>query len=115
MRLYTRTGATALTDPETGTEYAADEQGGFNFPEELSERLRRFHIGKQPAWEDDIERQQRLVDEQLERAKDPATLLAVVQQLAQYAQAAQAPQDSSASVAKASRPRKTTAKTPASQ
>lgn len=112
MRLYTRTGATALTDSETGTEYEADERGGFNFPEELSDRLRRFHIGKQPAWEDDIERQQRLVDEQLEQAKDPATLLAVVQQLAQYAQTAQ---DAPAATAKAPRSRKAAAKTPASE
>lgn len=113
MRLYTRTGATALTDPETGTEYEADEQGGFDLPEELSERLHRFHIAKQPAWEDDIERQQRLVDEQLERAKDPATLLEVVQQLAKFAQASQASAEAPAT--KTTRPRKAPAKTPAAE
>lgn len=89
MRLYSRTGATVLTDPEYGT-FEGDENGAFEFPDDLAERLRRFHVGKQPMWEDDIERQRRLMDEELERAKDPATLLGVVQQLAQLFQGATA-------------------------
>lgn len=88
MRLYTRTGATAQTDPETGQIYTADEQGGFDFPDDLGERLHRFHIGKQPQWEDEEQRAQRIIDEEMARAKDPATLLAVVQQLAMLAKAA---------------------------
>lgn len=110
MRLYTRTGATALDDPEYG-HYEADEQGGFTFPDDLSDRLHRFHIGGQPAWETDIERQQRLMDEELERRKDPATLLSVVEQLMQAAQSQQAPAAAPAKgapepVAKAPRARK---------
>ncbi|MET7944342.1 hypothetical protein [Streptomyces sp. NPDC005302] len=85
MRLYTLTGATALEDPEFG-KYEADEQGGFDFPNELSSRLHNFHVGGKPAWEDDIERQQRLMTEELERRKDPATLLDAVQQIVMAAQ-----------------------------
>jgi len=80
MRLYTRTGATALDDPEYG-HFDADEQGGFDVPEEFGERLRRFHAGKQPLWETDIERQNRLMQEELDRRQDPATLLSAVEQL----------------------------------
>jgi hypothetical protein len=87
MRLYTRTGATVLNDPEYGT-FEANDQGAFELPDELAERLHRFHVGKQPLWEDEEQRHQRIVDEEMARAKDPATLLAVVQQLAMLAKAA---------------------------
>lgn len=80
MRLYTRTGATALDDPEFG-HFDADENGGFDFPDDLSDRLHNFHWRGQPMWETDVERQHRLMQEELERRKDPATLLAVVEQL----------------------------------
>lgn len=86
MRLYTRTGATAVDDPEFGT-FEADEEGGFDLPDDLSERLIRFHIDGRPAWETDTERQNRLIAEELERRKDPATLLEAVQQLVAAAQA----------------------------
>jgi hypothetical protein len=85
MRLYTRTGATALDDPEYGN-FQADEEGGFDLPDDLSERLHRFHIDGRPAWETDVERQTRLIAEELDRRKDPATLLAAVQQLVAAAQ-----------------------------
>ncbi|MET7746204.1 hypothetical protein [Streptomyces sp. NPDC005385] len=94
MRLYTLTGATALEDPEFG-KYEADEQGGFDFPNELSSRLHSFHVGGKPAWEDDIERQRRLMTEELERRKDPATLLDAVQQIVMAAQNVAAGQQTS--------------------
>lgn len=84
MRLYTRTGATALDDPEHG-HFDADEQGAFLLPEDLAERLRRFHVGGKPAWETDVERQRRLIHEEMERRKDPATLLDAVEQLVKAA------------------------------
>lgn len=90
MRLYTRTGATALDDPDHGR-FDADEQGGFDFPDEVSEPLRRFHVGGKPAWEDDIERQNRLINEEMERRKDPATLLDAVEQIMQAARATAGP------------------------
>jgi hypothetical protein len=86
MRLYTRTGATALDDPEYG-HFDADEQGSFILPEDLAERLHGFHVGGQPMWETDLERQRRLIAEEMERRKDPATLLSAVEQIMQAAQA----------------------------
>lgn len=111
MRLYTRTGATTLDDPDYG-HFEADEQGGFNFPDEVSSRLHRFHVGGRPAWESDIERQQRLMNEELERRKDPATLLSVVEQLMQAAQGQPAPASAPAAapVADAPAPRRTKAR-----
>lgn len=90
MRLYTRTGAIALDDPEYG-HFDADENGGFDFDDELSDRLHQFARRGAPMWETDIERQHRMVAEEMEKAKDPATLLAAVQQLVQAAQAVSAP------------------------
>ncbi|MDX3672715.1 hypothetical protein [Streptomyces europaeiscabiei] len=86
MRLYSRTGVTALDDPEFGT-FHANEDGGFDFPDEVSDRLHGFHLHGQPMWETDVERQRRLVTEELERRKDPATLLNAVEQLVRAAQA----------------------------
>lgn len=80
MRLYTRTGATALDDAQFG-HFDAGPDGCFDVPEEFGEHLRRFHLSGRPAWETDIERQARLVAEELERRKDPATLLAAVEQI----------------------------------
>ncbi|WP_155589809.1 hypothetical protein [Streptomyces cavernae] len=85
MRLYTRTGATAVDDPEYGN-FQADDEGGFDLPDPLANRLHGFHINGRPAWETDLERQNRLIAEEIERRKDPATLLAAVQQLVAAAQ-----------------------------
>jgi hypothetical protein len=89
MRLYSRTGVTALDDPEFGT-FAVDAAGGFDFPDEVSDKLHGFHHRGQPMWETDIERQQRLMSEELERRKDPATLLSAVEQLVKAAAATSA-------------------------
>lgn len=88
MRLYTRTGATALTDPATGIVYEADAEGGFDFPDEFSDQVHRFAVRGKPMWETDIERQRRLINEELERRKDPATLLSAVEQILNAAKAA---------------------------
>lgn len=105
MRLYTRTGATALDDPQFG-HFDADEQGGFDFPDDLSDRLHGFAIGGKPLWETDVERQQRLYDEELERRRDPATLMDAVQQLvnaAKTVQPAPAPAPAKAAAKRAAR------------
>jgi hypothetical protein len=86
MRLYSRTGATRLDDSEYGT-FEPDAQGGFDFPDEVSDRLHPFHLGGKPMWETDVERQNRLMNEELERRKDPTTLLSAVEQLVKAAQA----------------------------
>jgi hypothetical protein len=89
MRLYTRTGASALTDPDTGRIYEANAEGGFDFPDDLSDRLHKFAVRGQPMWETDIERQRRLMSEELERRKDPATLLSAVEKILNAAKAVQ--------------------------
>ncbi|MFB8182629.1 hypothetical protein ACFC8N_42900 [Streptomyces sp. NPDC055966] len=89
MRLYSRTGATALDDPTYG-HIEANADGGFDFPNELSDQLHGFCVNGQPLWETDVERQHRLINEELERRKDPATLLGAVEQLVKAAQATKA-------------------------
>jgi hypothetical protein len=107
MRLYTRTGATALDDPEYG-HFEANADGAFDLPDDVSGRLHSFHIGGKPAWETDIERQARLFAEEAERRKDPASLLDAVEQIMRAAQATQtAPEP--APTAKATRARKAAA------
>lgn len=115
MRLYTRTGATALNDPEFG-HFEADEQGGFDLPEDLALRLHSFHVNKQPMWETDIERQHRTKSEDLERRKDPSTLLDAVEQILSVAATATAhvaksePATTAPAPAKTTRARKAAAK-----
>lgn len=84
MRLYTRTGATTVDHPEYG-HFDVDPDGWVDLPEELAEQLHRFHMAGKPMWETDLERQNRLVSEELERRKDPATLLSAVEQLVKAA------------------------------
>lgn len=112
MRLYTRTGAVALDDPEFG-HFAAGDDGSFDFPDELSDRLHGFHAAGKPLWETDVERQARFMHEELERRKDPATLLAAVEELTRRASGAPAPvvaTEGEPTVAKPKTPRKTAAK-----
>lgn len=100
MRLYSRTGATALDDPAHG-HFEPGPDGAFDLPDELAGRLHGFCTRGQPAWETDVERQRRLVAEEIERRKDPATLLDAVQQLVAAAQATAPP---AAAPAKGRRP-----------
>lgn len=79
MRLYSRVGATGVDD--AGQSYEPGPDGGFDFPELLAEQLHGTYAAREPLWENNIERQQRLMGEELERRKDPATLLAAVEQL----------------------------------
>jgi hypothetical protein len=85
MRLYSRNGATAVAD--AGENYEAGDDGGFDFPAEVGERLHGFAAAGEPLWETDVERQHRLIAEEMERRKDPATLLAAVEQIVKAAQA----------------------------
>ncbi|MER6350665.1 hypothetical protein ABT186_02115 [Streptomyces sp. NPDC001634] len=116
MRLYTRTGATALDDPEYG-HFDADKEGGFDFPDDLSDRLHGFCVGGQPMWETDIERQHRQVFEEMERRKDPATLLSAVEQLVRAAQATAVAETRADPAPEPAKPAKTTRarKTPAAE
>jgi hypothetical protein len=104
MRLYTRTGATALTDPKTGITYKADEQGGFDFPDEFSDEQQGFATRGRPMWENDIQRQRRVMAEEMERRKDPAAMLEVMEQLLQAAKSAPAAPPAPEAAAEASSP-----------
>lgn len=79
-RLFSRTGAVAHDNPGYG-HFEADARGGFDFPDDLSDELIRFHVRKVPMWEDETGRQGRLAAEEEARMRDPATLAALVSQL----------------------------------
>lgn len=79
MRLFSREDATGVDD--AGNSYTPGPDGGFDFPEDLAERLHGTCVAGRPLWETNVERQQRLIDEELKRRADPATLLAAVEQL----------------------------------
>lgn len=85
MRLYPRAGQTALA--HAGQTYTAGGDGGFDLPEYVALEVHAFHANGKPLWETDIERQHRLIAEEAERRKDPATLLDAVNQLVAAAQA----------------------------
>lgn len=79
MRLYTMTGATQVS--AGGTVYAGDENGVFEFPQDVGAALHSFHVDGKPAWEDDAERAARITAEQMEIVRDPATTLAELQKM----------------------------------
>jgi hypothetical protein len=112
MLIFTRTGATAIADPEYG-QFEAGDAGEFDVPDDLAQRLLAFHTRGKPQWEDEIGRQQRLVSEELKRRQDPSTLLTAVEQIINLAAAggaAQAQAQASAPAPAAAKPaRKTTA------
>ena len=87
MRLYSLAGATAVDDPEHGHIEPVDD-GGFDFPGPLSDRLHGVHVGGEPQWENAIERQRRLITEEQARRADPRTLLDAVEKLVTQAETA---------------------------
>lgn len=86
MRLYPRD-ATTGTVVHDGVRYEPADDGGFDFPGDVSDRLHRFHAHGVPAWETAIERQHRLIAEEAARRADPATLLDAVNKLVAQAEA----------------------------
>ncbi len=77
MRLYSRMNAAAVDDPEHG-HFEPGEDGGFDFPDALSDRLQRFHHRGKPAWEADEQRAQRMHGEEMARRRDPESLYTAV-------------------------------------
>lgn len=90
MRLYPRDASTALV-VHGGVRYEAAEDGGFDFPGNVSDHLHGFHVQGGPMWETSIERQARLIAEEAARRADPKTLLDAVEQLVRAAQATAPP------------------------
>ena len=90
MRLYSLIGATAVT-ADNGNQYEPGDDGGFDLPDPLATAQLAFHSAGKPMWETGPQRRERLLGEELERRKDPATLLDAVNQLVAAAQATRAP------------------------
>lgn len=78
MRLYSKTGAAQVDDPEYGS-FVPDAGGAFDgLPDGMYAKLHG-----RPGWESEDERALRLASEELERFRDPATLLAEVRRMAE--------------------------------
>ena len=86
MLLYSLNGATAVADDD-GKQYTPGDDGAFSFPAALATEMLGSHLAGKPLWETEIGRRQRLMNEEAERRKDPATLLAAVEQIVAAAQA----------------------------
>ena len=101
MRLYPRREGTASV-VHGGVTYTAAPDGGFDFPNEVSDTLHRFAVKGERLWEDAIERQRRILDAEMDRRRDPASLYEAVAKLVQAADAVQsAPEPAKPSRAKA--------------
>jgi hypothetical protein len=74
--------AGAVDDPEYGHFDVSPEHGGFDFPDELSDRLHRFHHRGKPAWETEDEQNHRLHGEETARRRDPESLYNAVEKIA---------------------------------
>jgi hypothetical protein len=82
MRLHSLTDAIAVDDPVYGHFEPDPVHGGFDLPDELAERLHRFHVRKRRAWETEIERDERTHGEEHDRRRDPETLYNAVAEIA---------------------------------
>jgi hypothetical protein len=76
MRLYNTEGATQVDDPEFGT-FKPSTTGAFDgLPDPMYAKLHG-----RPGWENEAERATRLAAEQMEKLRDPATMLAELQKM----------------------------------
>ncbi len=87
-KLYSRTGAIAHEDPDCGR-FEPGADGGFLFPDDLSDRLLRQHVRRKRMWEDEEMRSERMHQEAEQRHRDPAVLYAAVSELVQLSKQAQ--------------------------
>lgn len=99
MRLYSRTDAVAIDAPEG--HFGADEDGGFDLPDELGQRLHPVAVGGRRQWETDIERQHRQIAEEIEHRRSPEALYEAVSKLIQVAGSAPAKAPAAKAPAKA--------------
>ena len=82
MKLYSRVGPQTVSNEEVdGSPFETGADDAVIFPDEFGTYLHKTHIGGRPAWEDDRERNVRMVGEEASRRADPATLLAAVEKL----------------------------------
>lgn len=90
MRLYSRTDVASVT--HGGERHTPADDGGFDLPPDVTDLLHSSAVRGEKQWETSIERQRRQVAEEMERRKDPATLLAAVEQIMALAEQGAKPQ-----------------------
>jgi len=100
MRLYPRREGTSVVQ-HGGVTYTPAADGGFDFPDEVSDALHSFAVKGERLWEDHIERQRRILDAEMDRRRDPASLYEAVARLVQAADAVAQPEPAKPSRAKA--------------
>jgi hypothetical protein len=82
MKLYSKLGPQTVSNEEVvGSPFTTGDDDSIVVPDEFGAFLHATHVGGKPVWEDDRERQIRLVGEEATRRADPATLLAAVEKL----------------------------------
>lgn len=84
MRLYSLAEATGVD--HDGVHYGPQDDGGFDFPGPLAGKLHASHVAGQPQWETAIERQQRMIREELVRRQSPEALYEAVSKLVMAAE-----------------------------
>ena len=89
MHLYSRTGASFVQ--HEGVRYEAGPDGGFGFPDHVSDVLHPFAVRGERLWETGAERQQRILGEEMDRRRDPASLYDAVAKIMQAAEAVSQP------------------------
>ena len=89
MRLYTLTDAASVGNDDYG-DFEVAQDGSVQVPEPFGQFLLAQHTNGEAQWEDDAQRNARLVAEELERRRDPASAYDLLAQIvAQQAPAAQ--------------------------
>jgi hypothetical protein len=82
MKLYSKLGPQTVSNEEVvGSPFETGVNDSIVVPDEFGAFLHATHVGGKPIWENDRERQIRLVGEEATRRADPATLLAAVEKL----------------------------------
>jgi hypothetical protein len=79
MKLYSTTGATAVT--HDGVDYAADSDNAIDVPDELAAYLNSLFIDGGRAWENEGQREERLLAEQKAIVSSPEYLANLVAEL----------------------------------
>lgn len=86
MRLYSLAEATTVV--HDGTVYTPADDGGFDFPGPLSDRMHAVHVNGRRQWETAIERQRRVIAEELAIRQSPEALHDAVRRLPELLAAA---------------------------
>jgi len=84
MRLYPMNDTARVKDPEYGV-FDVQDHGGFDLPDELSDKLQKVCVRGRRLWESEEERALRLHASEQERQRDPAALYGAVAELVKLA------------------------------